>query len=240
MRFPGVFTSPHRIHAVTTATTRNKSPRIARRRRTHKFGKPHIDYHAYPKRVEWVVRQLRNGVSVPKIHEQSGVPRSTLYNWKAKMERNPGFDPLVTGYGQHLRIFTPEEERVISREIRETFLDTGLLFTDQEFRQFIMGWYVKKFKNCKKIPSFNCSAGYISDFKWRNRFRSRKCHLKRRSEIDPAKAAEWTAEIKTLLQENDPNFVLNCDETSWKVFPNNILTWGRQELKRFLSKFKAT
>ena len=63
VRFPGVFTSPHRMHAVTTATTRNKPPRIARRRRTHKFGKPHIDYHAYPKRVEWVVRQLRNEVS---------------------------------------------------------------------------------------------------------------------------------------------------------------------------------
>ena len=214
------------MQALPNTSTASRPVRVAGRRRGHEFGKPHIDYGAHPKRVDWVVKQLRNGVAVSTIQEQSGVPRSTLYYWKSKMARDPGFDPLITGYGQHLRIFTPEEERVISTEIKETFLEAGLLFTDQEFRQLIMERYVEKYKDCDNIPIFNCSAGYISDFKWRNRFRSRKCHLKRRSGIDPTEAAQWTAKIKTLLQENDPNFVLNCDETSWKVFPNNILTWG--------------
>jgi hypothetical protein len=31
--------------------------------------------------------------------------------------------------------------------------------------------------------------------------------------------------LSTLLLSHDNDMILNCDETSWRLYPNNILTW---------------
>ena len=38
----------------------------------------------------------------------------------------------------------------------------------------------------------------------------------------------WIEEIRALVKGKDPNFILNCDETCWRLFPSGVLTWGEK------------
>ena len=102
----------------------------------------------------------------------------------------------------------------------------GLLFTDAEFRALIMDQYLSKYRDVEDAPSFQCSNGFVYDFKRRHGFSSRKGRIARRPPTDQTSIQIWTEQISHLLETCDRDRILNCDETSWTVFPNNILTWA--------------
>jgi hypothetical protein len=75
------------------------------------------------------------------------------------------------------------------------------------------------------IKSFNCSNGFIYDFKQRHRFSSRIFHYKRRPAVTGDQRRQWISEIQALLESTEHNDVLNTDETSWCLWPHGVLTW---------------
>ena len=79
----------------------------------------------------------------------------------------------------------------------------------------------------RDIPDFKCSKGYIYDFKKKHRFSSRRGHLKRRSDVSEAGVEAWRQQMQWLLDNGDRDCILNCDETSWRLHPGNVLTWAR-------------
>lgn len=76
------------------------------------------------------------------------------------------------------------------------------------------------------MPSFNCSNGYIYNFKKRNGFSSRKIRMKRRPAAKEEDIIAWKEQITELLERCPKERILNCDETSWKVYPGNLLVWA--------------
>jgi hypothetical protein len=52
----------------------------------------------------------------------------------------------------------------------------------------------------------------------RNRSSLLRQHGKRR----PAVSEE---DVEGRVQHEEKNLILNCDETAWQLYPNNILTW---------------
>ena len=101
-----------------------------------------------------------------------------------------------------------------------------MLFTDHDFRTLIWNYYCLFYKESDEIKKFACSDGFISDFKRRHKFASRRQHFKRRPGTNPAEIESWKVHVSQLLKEKNNDFVLNCDETSWRLFPNGILTWA--------------
>jgi hypothetical protein len=59
----------------------------------------------------------------------------------------------------------------------------------------------------------------------RNRFSLRRQHFKRRSRVTEAEVEHWKQQMAHLFETADHDYILNCDETAWKLYPNNILTW---------------
>ena len=86
--------------------------------------------------------------------------------------------------------------------------------------------YIRKFRGEKILPSFNCSNGYIYNFKKRNGFSSRKIRMKRRPAAKEEDIIAWKEQITELLERCPKERILNCDETSWKVYPGNLLVWA--------------
>ena len=68
------------------------------------------------------------------------------------------------------------------------------------------------------------SDGYIFNFKEKHRISSRKCHIRRRPENGTFEE-EFVNQVENLKQTNDNDFIINIDETSWELFPNNLLVW---------------
>jgi hypothetical protein len=119
-----------------------------------------------------------------------------------------------------------EEEEVITDHIIADQIAIGQLFTDQEFRQVAMDAFLAKYNEADTIPPFNCSDGFISDFKEQNHFSSRRAHDKRRPTSDPAIVDQWLAEIRELLIIAPLNRIVNCDKSQWNIHSHGLRTWA--------------
>jgi hypothetical protein len=124
----------------------------------------------------------------------------------------------------HHRIFTREEEEGITDHIITDYIATGEFFTDQEFRQVAMEAFLAKYNEADAIPPFNCSNGFISDFKERNHFSSQRAHDKRRPTSDPAIVDQWLAEIRDLLMIAPLTRIVNCDKSQWNIHSHGLRT----------------
>ena len=156
------------------------------------------------------------------------------------IKKDPNFDPLVTKCGQHLRIFTNEEEDAITDYIITNILLQGILFTDEDFEELIMNAFLEKHRNDPEdatIRQFTVSKGFIYDFKKNHRITSKKCHTKRRP--DNKKYDKFfVADIEDVFRNNELRYIINIDETGWDVIPGNIRTWhmvGTDHVVRYVN-----
>ena len=70
------------------------------------------------------------------------------------------------------KIFTDEEEGYITDYIEENIIKQGLLFQNQDF--IYLKYYYEK--DYSKLPKFNTSDRFVTDFKRRNDFITRRLH----------------------------------------------------------------
>ena len=153
-------------------------------------------------------------------------------------------------YGKHLRYFTNEEEAAIAAFIRENFIKQGYIFANLELQKIArhaylerhsLITYVSEEKNyediqlteeeddeydMKAMQNVLMGSRFIANFKKRNHFSSRRTRVERRSASTPEIIAVWEKQMQDLFNSKIPwDHIVNCNETSWKVFPNGLLTW---------------
>ncbi len=199
-----------------------------RRRFTHR-----INYYSKTNRetADLVFEKFENPTygMLTEIHRDFSIPIQTVSDWYKQYQNDPEWRPYLGKYhGLHHRIFTDAEEESIKNYIMENFVKPGKLFTNADFRDIAMNAFLEKHKDSETIPDFQISNQFIDDFKERNHIASRLAHPKRRSDNDPQRDIEWEKSIKNLLNDFPRDRILNCDETSWQVFPNSLKTWAEK------------
>jgi hypothetical protein len=160
-----------------------------------------------------------------------GVPMKTTRGWYRHWLRDGAWRPYQPTATMRRRLFTSEQEAELARRIRDDYLAQGCIFTDADFRLLAIEAYyawnpINADEEAPTFKQFRASNGFIRLFKKRNRFSSRRSHFKRRSPPNPALERQFLTEIQEIMSRTDPQFILNCDETSWKLYPNRlILSW---------------
>jgi hypothetical protein len=128
-------------------------------------------------------------------------------------------------------VFTDDQEAELARQIRDDYLSKGYVFTNADFRVIAIDSYYRwnPIDSEAEEPTFRqfmASNGFVNQFKKRHHFSSRRSHFKRRSPPNPELAKQFLDEIVALVHSKDPDLILNCDESSWKLYPHGILTWA--------------
>lgn len=193
-------------------------------------GRPHRDYRRHRHTIDHIFTALFPRWS-PNSYRQGalmGIPFQRLYEWRGRWTQDPSWRPWSpTLRGKHHRIFTETEEAAIADYITQNYLVPGALFTDGTFREIAMAAYHEKIANDPRPTPFNCSPGFIADFKGRNRFSSRRAHLKRRPHVTEEAKEEWVARLCALLRDvPDHPRIINVDESCWRVYPSVLQTWA--------------
>jgi hypothetical protein len=162
------------------------------------------------------------------IEQTTGIPHQRLYSWKRHWDVDPNWRPWkLEARGDHHRIFTVAEEQAISDHIMDTYLTPGLLFTDATFSEIAIQAFLEKYRDADPPVQFQCSAGFTNDFKKRNRFSSRRAHLKRRPVVSDEDRAQWTTMLAQLIRDvADHQRIINVDELCWWVHPDGLQTWA--------------
>jgi hypothetical protein len=141
------------------------------------------------------------------------IPKQQLYDWKRNWTLNPNWRLWSDGHGRHHRRFTGTEERGISDHIANNYINVGRLFTDATFHEIAVQAYLEKHQRDEDIRQFNCSAGFIVDFRAKNQFSSPSAHMKRRPRVTPEQRVAWIATlVQFLCQVPDRHRIMNVDE----------------------------
>ena len=188
-------------------------------------GSPKRRWARHKKLVECVFTRLFPNwtKSTITIAIQAGLPKSTVYDWKACWEKDKAWRPYNTRRSLDKRLFTDEEEANIASCTIEGYIAQGCYFTDEDFQKVaVKAWIAKKGKG---QPQF--SKRMISGFKRRTGFISRLAHPKRRPiGLTQASMDAWKAHLCNLLKGTPPDRIINVDETAWQPLPNNLRTWA--------------
>jgi hypothetical protein len=166
-----------------------------------------------------------------KIYNTLGVPLRTSFGWYRHWLKDSVWRPYRPHLNLRCRMFTDDQEAELAKRIRDDYLSTGHIFTNADFRVLAIDAYYQwnPIDSEAEIPAFKqfmCSNGFVNLFKKRHRFSSRRSHFKRRSPPNPELEKQFVSEIIELVNRQDRDLVLNCDESSWKLYPNGILTWA--------------
>ncbi|OHS92896.1 hypothetical protein TRFO_40806 [Tritrichomonas foetus] len=159
-----------------------------------------------------------------KIHERTGIPIYTLKNWKHNFMLKPNFIPFNETSGKR-RLFKPEEEEAIADYIRTNYIKSGMLFTNSDFQSLVTELYLFFNADNENIRQFYCSPVFISDFKKRHRFMSKRFHYKRKPNVTEEQQRMWMEKITELLTTKPNDRIINSDVTAWFVYPNRLLSW---------------
>lgn len=164
------------------------------------------------------------------ISSTTGIPTSTISDWRKRQRENPNYHPLLKQTTQSKRIFTNEEESYITEYIEENIIKQGLLFQNQDFKNLIMDAYLEKYyyeDDYSKLPKFNVSDGFVTDFKKRNDFVSRKLHAARRP-LTTHYDDTFSEQMEYLFKNVEESYIINIDETSWEVIPKILKCWHKK------------
>ena len=168
-------------------------------------------------------------VNIWRLSAALGVPKATIYRWKDKWTKNPEWRPWKSDKRLQNRTFSDSEEQCISDYIMKNYIEAGILFTNQDFKQIAIDAWLEKHKDKKHpVPQFEASDGFVTGFKQRNGFATRRVHQKRRTRTDVQYVDEFVARLRHLLATQDRERIINADETFWSVVPGDLRTWGRK------------
>ena len=185
-------------------------------KRKNRFGTPHRKYHQFPKLINEIKQSffdMYNDEWMDKkqicstLQARYGATKTTLYRWINKWKMDPSYDPTNTSvHGNFHRIFTDEQEGNIIQYIKTNFIQKGNYFSDFYFESVIYNAFNEIYPDPKKAPRFECSPGFINDFKNRNKISSRLAHFRQRpldkNETDIENEIQiFRSEINELIQK---------------------------------------
>jgi hypothetical protein len=138
------------------------------------------------------------------------------------------------------RTFSNTEERAIADSIVQHYLVPAALFIDSTFRETAMMRCLEKSGDGQTREQSNCSSGFIVNLKGRNRFSSRRAHIKCRPAVTKEFKAARVARLFALLHHViDHTRIVNVDESCWHVHPGLLQTWaptGSQNVNGAISR----
>jgi hypothetical protein len=163
--------------------------------------------------------------SIPWLTSITGIPETNLRRWEGMLRGYPMWRPWYTYDGRHKRIISNDQDAALVSFVRDNFIGPGLLFTGSDFREIATNMFLTKYEDADPdLPTLHCSAGFITMFKAQHRLASRKIHFKRRWAGTDEQRQRWVASIQELFQTASWDRIISCDETSYLLQPNGIIT----------------
>lgn len=194
------------------------------------IGNPHRDYKKHRAVVDRVYDEFEKSITKPNmvtISDKTGVPETTLRAWYRRWKQDEDWRPYAPrSRAQHFRIFSDQEEEALTNYIVENYFRPGFLFQGADFRRLAVQAFLEKHRGSKVFPEFQCSPGFVQDFKQRRNLSTRRAHYKRRPVVNDDDVLAWQDRLRRLLNDTPHDRVVNADETAWRILPNGCTTWA--------------
>jgi hypothetical protein len=128
--------------------------------------------------------------------------------------------PWHTCAGRQKRIFSDEEEAALVSFVRDNFIACDLNFIDSNFREIAMNVFSTKKEDADPdLPMFQCSAGFVSMLKARDRLTFCKIPLTRQSVVTDEQRHRRVVDVISTDVDDSPRPAEIC----WNSSRDNVI-----------------
>jgi hypothetical protein len=169
--------------------------------------------------------QPQKAEPMSELAHATGVPLRTLYNWKTRDCVDSHWRPGCS-FSANRRIFTREQEAVISEHIRLHYLAKHLPLTMSNMQALILQWHATHLTMYPQdsdfiVPDpqrkFVCTRHFLRDFMHRNHLSYRCVRAVRRCGIQPDEIQRFKEELRAAYRDYPRSHIVNADESMWLV-----------------------
>ena len=148
--------------------------------------------------------ELNDGTKLTQIAKESHIPYDTIKYWKKQYQKDHNYrsGSLI---GQHLRIFSYEEEKQVALFIRNQYLDHGIPLKRKYLRKILFFlWQSFDLVNRQRVAQKGMfSYTFLRTFCKRNGFSFREMRSKKRCDINPNEVELYTKEMEEIVKNMD-------------------------------------
>jgi len=152
------------------------------------------------------------------------IKERTVCNWIEKLQKDPTWEgPLRKKDPNKDFVFNQEQESGLENIVLEYTQNHHLGMKSETFKQITS--QVIEDERIEVTRNFNFSPKWISNFKKRYNFTSRRGHLKRRPKASKEDIQAFKLRVAHILETAEGDHVINADESPWH-FNEKSLTWA--------------
>ena len=163
---------------------------------------------------------------------KTNISPKTLRKWHEKVRKDRDWSPLVcTNYVRRKAMDDLMEDSIIYH-ICTKFLTKGYQFNDRMCKTIALQFW-EQFPEHRLMDNFTASNNWISRFKRKYHLVNRKVHYHRRpfaNELTIGRCYEFINEITKIYENHKKShtleYLINIDETAWKICNFGDLTWA--------------
>ena len=140
----------------------------------------------------------------------------------ARWRQDPNWTPNYSHKGVSLKV-PAEEEQQVAKILKRDYIDAHRLCTKTTVRHIM-----KREIHRDNDEEINFGDKYISNFLDRQQLSVRSPHVKRRSVPNDEKVCQFLQDMDAVACQFTPDYVINVDETSWKLINGRLRTIARR------------
>jgi hypothetical protein len=212
--------------------------RVIRRR-------PYNRYHTMPTAIEPICQVLATTPETEyilrTISEQTGIPVTTLWRWKARIAQDQHGRPRAQRFHDNPRLFDDELESRMATYVDENFIAVGSPLTMGTLQQTIL-MLVHNFVAAGELPeatlAFKCSTKFARRFLKRNDLAFHRGRPTRRPALNEDECFEFLVSFHISFLMWPLSAIVNFDESSWRVVMTSDRTVahrGSETVKQYVS-----
>ena len=149
---------------------------------------------------------------------QTGINYKTLEFWRHNLRLNPSWTPESHGHKGVPRKLTPDIEAIAAERLKSEFVDQQRLCPRLTVKAVL--------EETSRAQGSDITVGrtLLDNFMRRNELSMRTSHLKRRTAPNDEVVARFTERMDLVRAEFDPDFIVNVDETCWRLVNGRMKT----------------
>ena len=180
-----------------------------------KYDKYHKDKKLVGEILTFFSQNDKSTYSLTELASKTKIPVYQLSRWRKNWEEDHNYIPGKR-IGQHKRLFTPEQEKLVADMLRIQYVQHGIMIRRKHLKSILFSlWQSFDLPNRGHLPVRLFSNHFLKNFCKRNGFSFRKMRKKKRSQIDDKEVDIFVREYAEAFAKFPWYLILNADETPW-------------------------
>ena len=163
---------------------------------------------------------------LPKISKAFNINIRNLRNWRNQLLMDRTWLPMHIKDPDKSNVFTSDQLDNLANIINHITQTQNVIITNQLVKNLSIAYYKNLTYHPQPNLKFSASSHFISAFKKKYKFSTRRLHPKRRPTAKQKVIDNFLIKAKRIFRNAEPSHIVNADESFWRCMEYHYRTWA--------------